>query len=212
MFAGVYVAIAWSVSPGFYDAFPNPTPYSFTCPPAIAGTNVAPKSGHEVVPVTNGVSDAASPFTEDGQVVIGFLPGAFDAAGKTSVTVNITPLATCPSPPGFRFSTNVYEITADAPLVKTATIVMQYSNLTTQPSYVYRSDSPDGPWTNIGAGSQAQLWTINARTDRLGYFGAGYPITKSTGGNQLLPATVAFLIVAVLLLSVPMAIVRRRRR
>jgi hypothetical protein len=162
--------------------------------------------------VTNGVSDADSPFTEDGQVVIGFLPGSFAAAGTQTVTVDITPVTTCPSPPGIRFSTNAYDITADAPLVKEANIVMRYSDLEPAPSWVYRADSPDGPWTNIGAGSQAQIWTINAKTNKLGYFAAGYPITKSGGSNQLLPATVALLIVAVLLLSVPLAIVRRRRR
>jgi len=55
------------------------------------------------------------------------------------------------------------------------------------------------------------VWTINARTDRLGYFAAGYPSTQSSGGNQLLPALLAFIIGAVLLLSIPLAVVRRRR-
>jgi hypothetical protein len=44
-----------------------------------------------VIKVINGVSDANSAFTDDGQVVIGFLPGAFDVTGKTSVTVDIKP-------------------------------------------------------------------------------------------------------------------------
>ncbi len=208
----VYACAAWSVAPGFYDGFTYPTPYAFTCPPPIAGSNVQPTSGYEVIPVTDGVSAESSPVTDDGQVTIDLLPGAFDAAGKQSVTVTITPLTTCAAPPGITFSTNTYDVSADAPLVKVVTLVMLYSNLTTDPSFIYRADDPAGPWTNIGAGSQAKPWTINARTDKLGYFAAGYPTTKSSGSSQLLPATVAFLIIAVLVLSVPMALVRRRRK
>ena len=210
--AVLYVCIAWSVAPGFYDGIVNPTPYAFTCPPPIAGANVPPRSGHEVIPVVNGVSDPSAPFTDDGQFVIDLLPGAFDAQGKTSVTVDITPLPNCPSPPGVHISTNVYEVTADAPLTKEAIVVMVYSNLVTDPSYVYRADDPAGPWTNIGANAQARLWTIDTKTSKLGYFVAGYPITKSSGGGQLLPATVAFLIVAVLLASIPLTLSRRRKR
>ena len=32
--------------------------------------------------------------------MIGFLPGAFDVTGKTSVTVDIKPISPCPKPAG----------------------------------------------------------------------------------------------------------------
>jgi len=203
--AAFYLAAAWMVAPGFYDGFAPPQPYNFVCPPAQAGANLPPASGHLVIKVINGVSDANSAFTDDGQVVIGFLPGAFDVTGKTSVTVDIKPVSPCPNSPGLHFSTNVYEITADATLIKSSTLVLRY-----------RAESPDGPWTNIGASAQAQIWTVDTKTDKLGYFAAGYPSNSvSSGGrsgsSQILPVTIAVLIVAVLVGGIPLTILRRRQ-
>ncbi len=214
--AVVYLVAAWMVAPGFYDGFAPPQPYNFVCPPPQAGANSPPASGHLVIKVVNGVSDADSAFTDDGQVVIGFLPGSFDVTGKTTVTVDITPVSPCPNPPGLHFSTNTYHITADAPLVKSATLVMRYSNLVVDPSFVYRADNPNGPWTNIGASAQAQIWTIDTKTDKLGYFAAGYPsnsVSKGGGGasSQILPVTIALLILAVLVGGIPLTILRRRQ-
>ena len=214
--AAFYLAAAWMVAPGFYDGFAPPQPYNFVCPPAQAGANLPPASGHLVIKVINGVSDANSAFTDDGQVVIGFLPGAFDVTGKTSVTVDIKPVSPCPNSPGLHFSTNVYEITADATLIKSSTLVLRYSNLVVDPSFVYRAESPDGPWTNIGASAQAQIWTVDTKTDKLGYFAAGYPSNSvSSGGrsgnSQILPVTIAVLIVAVLVGGIPLTILRRRQ-
>src|SRR5207244_9710195 len=104
-----YSLAAWMVAPGFYDGFGPPQPYNWTCPPPQAGSNIKPSSGHLDIKVINGKSDVESAFTEDGQLVIGFLPGAFDVTGKTSVAVDITPLPTCPQPTGLRFVTNVYQ-------------------------------------------------------------------------------------------------------
>jgi hypothetical protein len=213
--AAFYLGAAWMVAPGFYDGFAPPQPYNFVCPPPQAGANLPPASGHLVIKVINGVSDANSAFTDDGQVVIGFLPGAFDVTGKTSVTVDIKPVSPCPNPPGLHFSTNGYDITADAPLVKSSTLVMRYSNLVVDPSFVYRADSPSGPWANIGASAQAQIWTIDTKTDKLGYFAAGFPsnsVSKGAGGSsQILPVTIAVLIVAVIVGGIPLTILRRRQ-
>ena len=214
--AAFYLAAAWMVAPGFYDGFAPPQPYNFVCPPAQDGANLPPASGHLVIKVINGVSDANSAFTDDGQVVIGFLPGAFDVTGKTSVTIDIKPVSPCPHSPGLHFSTNVYEITADATLIKSSTLVLRYSNLVVDPSFVYRAESPDGPWTNIGASAQAQIWTVDTKTDKLGYFAAGYPSNSvSSGGrsgsSQILPVTIAVLIVAVLVGGIPLTILRRRQ-
>src|SRR4029077_3681504 len=97
-------------APGFYDGFAPPQPYNFVCPPSQAGANSPPTSGHLVIKVINGVSDANSAFTDDGQEGIGFLPGAFDVTGKTSVTVDIRHVTPCPNPSGLHFSTNTYQI------------------------------------------------------------------------------------------------------
>jgi len=213
--AALYLATAWMVAPGFYDGFAPPQPYNFVCPPPQAGANSAPASGHLVIKVINGVSDANSAFTDDGQVVIGFLPGAFDVTGKTNVTVDIKPVSPCPKPAGLHFSTNTYQITADAPLLKSSTLVMRYSNLVADPSFVYRADTVDGPWKPIEVSAQAQVWTIDSKTDKFGYFAAGYPQgAVSTGGgagSQILPVTIAILIVLVLVGGVPMTILRRRQ-
>jgi len=210
-----YIVAAWSVAPGFYDGFAPPQAYNFVCPPPQAGANAQPSSGHLNIKIINGSSDPNSAFTDDGQLVIGFLPGAFDVTGRSSVNVTITPASPCPNPSGLRFVTNTYLITADAPLVKSSNLVMRYSNVAQDPSYIYQAKTVDGPWTQLKAAQQAQLWTVATQTDQLGYFSAGFPSSAiSTGGSsnqQILPIIVAVLIVAVLLAGLPLTVMRRRR-
>jgi hypothetical protein len=212
-----YVVAAWMVAPGFYDGFGPPQPYNWTCPPPQAGANVKPSSGHQVIKVLNGKSDANSAYTEDGQIVIGFLPGAFDVSGKTTITVDITPLPTCPQRAGLQFVTNVYEITADAPLIQPANLTVRFSNLEPQPDNIYGTDDPNGPWQSLGHNPEAAPFTIDTKTTRLGYFAAGYTIGSppsggvTVGGGQVLPIVVAVLIVVVVLAGLPLALVRRRR-
>ncbi len=215
-----YVMAAWAVAPGFYDGFAPPEPYCFVSPPPqAAGSNCRPKAGHQTINVIRGVSDANSAYTNDGgQLVIGFLPGAFDVTGKTSVSVDITPEATFPDATGLRFVTNVYLVTADAPLVKDANIVLRYSDLVPDPSAIYFAPSAGGTWTSIGAAPQSQYWTKESTTHRLGYFAAGYPANVTprpgavtVGGGQILPIVVAVVIVVVVLAGLPLAMLRRRR-
>lgn len=202
------------VAPGFYDGF-APQPYNWTSPPpqAAAG-NIQPRPGHLVIKVIDGVSDANSAFTEDGQVVIGFLPGAFDVTGKTSVTIDIKPESTFPAPTGLHFATNVYLVTADAPLVKDANLVLRYSDLVPAPSHVYLATSADGQWKSIG-GADTGSFAIQTTTSKLGYLAAGYPgnatSRTSSGASQLLPIAVAVLILGVVVAGIPLAVVRRRR-
>jgi hypothetical protein len=212
-----YAVAAWMVAPGFYDGFGPQQPYNWTCPPPQAGANVKPSSGHLDIKVVGGVSDANSAFTQDGQVIIGFLPGVFDATGKTTISVDITPLPTCPQPAGIRFVTNVYQITASAPLVKPAILELRYSNLEPAPTNMYFASDPAGPWKSIGAAQQSQPFIIQASTQSFGYFAAGYssasppPGVVSVGGGQVLPIVVAALIGLVILAGVPLAILRRRQ-
>jgi hypothetical protein len=212
----VYLLAAWTVAPGFYDGFVPPQPYNWVSPPPQAAPgNLQPRSGHLDIKVIGGVSDANSAFTDDGQVVIGFLPGAFDATGKTSISVDITPESTFPAPGGVHFSTNVYLITADAPLAKSANLVLRYSDLVPAPSFVYRAADANSAWTNIGASAVSQQFTIQTTTSPLGYFAAGYPANaaraSSSRASQLLPIAVAVLILGVLVAGIPLAMVRRRR-
>lgn len=213
-----YMLAAWMVAPGFYDGFGPPMPYNWTCPPPQAGANAKPGPGHTDIKVIGGVSDAASAYDRDGQIVIGFLPGAFDGTGKTVVSVVVTPFPTCPQPPGIQFVTNVYQVTASAPLVKSSDLVLRYSNLEPAPSDIYFASDPAGPWKGLGIAQQAQPYTVVASAKQLGYFAAGYlsaspaPGTPSLGGgSQTLPIIVAVLIVLVVLAGVPLAMLRRRQ-
>jgi hypothetical protein len=213
-----YAVAAWMVAPGFYDGFGPPQPYNWTCPPPQAGANTKPSAGHLDIKVIGGVSDANSAYDRDGQIVIGFLPGAFDSTGKTTISVDVTPLPTCSQPPGIQFVTNVYQVTASAPLAKSANLVLRYSNLEPAPADVYYASDPAGPWKSIGAAQQAQPFTIVTSTKSFGYFAAGYASASPPpgavsvgGGNQTLPIIVAVLIVLVVLAGVPLAILRRRQ-
>ena len=212
----IYLVAAWMVAPGFYDGFTPPQPYNFTCPPPQAGANKKPLAGHAVINVINGKSDANSAYADDGQIVIGFLPEAFNPGGQTTITVDITPYPTCPQPPGVRFVTNIYHITASATLVKDANVTMLYSNLEPAPGAIYHADDPNGPWTSIGAQSQAQPYTTWQKTRSFGYFAAGYPSSSpppapTIGGGQTLPIIGAVLIVIVILAGLPLAVLRRRQ-
>lgn len=213
-----YLIAAWMVAPGFYDGFGPRAPYNWTCPPPQAGANQKPSSGHVDIRVINGASDANSAFADDGQIVIGFLPGAFDITGKTSISVDITPTTTCRGAPGLQFVTNVYHITASAPLVKPSNLVLLYSALEAAPTDVYFATDPAGPWKSIGASRQAQPYTIDTTTSAFGYFAAGYKGSSKSpgsggggGSTQLLPIVVAVLIVLVVLAGLPLAVLRRRR-
>lgn len=212
--AAVYLLGAWMVAPGFYDGFQPLVPYNWVSPPPQAPPgNAPPKSGHVVINVVGGVSDAGSAYTDDGQIDLGFLPGAFNVAGKTSVSVDLKPEATFPTPTGMQFVTNVYLVTADAPLVKQSNVVMIYSNILPAPSFIYLAPDANGAWKSIG-GADSANFTIQSRTSQLGYFAAGYPgnaTSKSSSSSQLLPIAVAVLIVGVLIAGIPLAMFRRRR-
>lgn len=217
----VYMVAAWMVAPGFYDGFGPVQPYNWTCPPPQAGANQKPSSGHQDINVIGGVSDANSAYTADGQIVIGFLPGAFNATGKATISVDITPLPTCPKAPGIQFVTNVYAVTANAPLRQGpnlgSNIELVYSNLMPAPTDVYNASDPAGPWKSIGSAQQSRQFVIFTRTTTVGYFAAGYPSASpppgavTVGGGQVLPIVVAALIVLVVLAGLPLAILRRRR-
>jgi len=210
-----YVAVAWQVAPGFYDCCAPPVVYNWVSPPPFVTGNQPPKSGHRDIKVIGGVSDADSAATDDGQLVMSFLPGVFDGAGRTSISVDIHPVANYPAPGGFKFVTNVYLVSASAPLVKAANVDMIFSNVLPAPSNIYNAPADGGVWKSIGPNPQAQPYTINSETSQFGYFAVGFPASAVSGGgfeSQVLPIVAALLIVGVLIAGVPLAIVRRRNR
>lgn len=217
--AAAYLLAAWMVAPGFYDGFTPQSPYNWVSPPPEAPPgNIQPSSGHAVIKVSNGVSEAASAFTDDGQLVVGFLQGAFNAAGQSTITVDIKPQATFPNPDGLHFATNVYLISASATLNQHANLVLAYSDIVPAPSDVYHAAASGGAWKSIGAAQQSRPFTIDTSMSDFGYFAAGYPSnftpppgTVTVGGGQLLPIAVAVLIVGVVVAGIPLAMVRRRR-
>lgn len=213
--AVAYVLAAWTVAPGFYDGFGPTNQYRWTCPPPQAGANQAPLPGHLDLAVVNGQSQPSVAVTNDGQFAMDFLPGAFDATGRTTISIDITPTATCPHPSKIDLVTNTYSVTASAPLVSAADLSMTYSNLEPDPSKIYLAQGLDGPWTSLGATPQVAPYVIATRTTKLGYFAAGYPKPAGnqgpTVGGSILPVIVAALIVIVLLAGLPLAAARRRQ-
>ena len=214
--AAVYTVAAWMVAPGFYDGFGPQQPYNWVCPPPQAGANLKPSSGHLVINVIGGVSDANSAFTNDGQIVIGFLPGAFDATGKTSITVDITPLATCPNPQGVKLVTNVYQITADAPLKQQANLEMVFSNLLPAPIDIYTRRRPDRslPAARVATDTAVRPPGPDPLTGLFrGRLLRGLAAARGGDGRRGAAASDrrAGLIVVVVLGGLPLAIMRRRR-
>ena len=217
--AGAYTVAAWSVRPGFYDGFSQQTPYNWVSPPpALTPGNLPPKSGTCTANVVNGEVEPKSCFTDDGQAILSFVPGAFaPPVTGTSVTVDIKPVDTYPAPQGFGLGTNVYLVSANSKLVKPAVITLRYSDAVQAPGYVYTSESEAGPWRSIGASNVAAPFTVAQRTSTLGYFAGGIPgghagggSTAVVGGGQTLPIIVAGVIVLVILAGIPLALLRRR--
>jgi hypothetical protein len=215
--AVLYVLAAWQVAPGFYDGFAPPQPYSWVSPPPGVQNPGPPQSGQASIKVTRGVVDPGSAFTNDGQAMLSWVPGAFaPPAGGGTVTVRIKPVGDQPGPPGVRLTTNVYQITASSQLVKGAVVTLRYSDQLPAPSALWVDDQ-SGRWRSLGSSPNAATFTIIATTTSLGYFAAGYPanVTPPAGaarvsGGQLLPILVAAAILLVVLAGVPLAVLRRK--
>lgn len=212
--ACAYVLASWAVAPGFYDCCATAPIYNWVCPPpGLVAGNLPPQSGQAAIRVVGGASDAGSAITGDGQIAVGFVPGAFDGTGKSTISVTITPVSPCPTPAGLHFATNTYLVMATAQLVKNANVKLDYSGSVPAPGNVYFAPSSNGPWTSLGAALTAQPYTIDTTARQLGYFAAGFSANATSSGSasQLLPIAVAALIAAVLIAGIPLAVLRRRR-
>jgi hypothetical protein len=213
----LYALAAWAVVPGFYDGIAPPQAYRrVSPPPALRATNQPPLSGHGTVKVgTQGIVDPGNVFTQDGQAALSFLPGSFVAPpGNASVTVDIEPEATYPTPTGFRLATNVYCFTSSSPLVagKDPLVTLQFPTDSSAPTDVYEY-TPGGTWQKLGSSGSAAPYYIAARAAKLGCFAGGYlpgavPPAGSFGSS--LPVVAAIAVGIVVLAGIPLLVLRRR--
>jgi hypothetical protein len=198
--AAIFVVVRTAVggSRPFLDGYTPPPPYRWVSPPPnLAKTNQVPTGGTTTIGLTDGSSDAAGAFTDDGQITVSFNPGTFsDSTGQTGVQVQITPLVPQPaSPAGVIADGNVYSMKATyVPNGKPATVLhtpvlldMRYPSH--KPDAIYRIDGKN--WTPLDNSTvQDLLLTIDARTTQLGTFAAAHqasgPTQKSGGQNPLI--------------------------
>jgi hypothetical protein len=221
--AAAYTVAAWSVAPGFYDGFQPAVPYHWVAPPPqFAKGNTPPAAGRGAIKVAaNGQSEAATVLTDDPlapQCLLSVIPGAFQSSPeRPPVVLDIKPVAAFPAPPpGIKFLTNVYLVTASQPLVKDAIITLSYSDGQPAPSTIYRADQSGEGWSGIGSTASHAPWTISVQTRKLGYFAAGYDTARGAtgprlGGGQILPIITALAIVIVVIAGLPLALAQRRR-
>jgi hypothetical protein len=189
------VAVAFLVVRGatggtrpFLDGYTPPPPYRWVSPPPnLAKNNQPPTGGATTIGLTDGSSDAAGAFTDDGQITVSFNPGTFtDSTGQTGVLVQITPLVPQPaSPAGVIVDGNVYSMKATfVPNGKPATVLhtpvlldMRYPSH--KPDAVYRVEGTN--WTALDNSTvQELLLTIDARSTELGTFAAAHQASSGT--------------------------------
>jgi hypothetical protein len=221
--AAAYTVAAWSAAPGFYDGFGQAVPYRWVNPPPqFAKGNQPPAAGHDTIKIAaGGQSEPATATTDDPltpQCLLSVTPGAFQTPpDRSPVVVDIKPLAAFPPPPpGIKFLTNVYLLTASQPLAKDAIVSLSFSDGQPAPSAIYRAEQSGGSWTDIGSTGASAPWSISVKTGKLGYFAAGYDTAKGAagprlGGGQVLPIITALAIVIVVIAGLPLALMRRRR-
>ena len=172
----------------FLDGYTPPPPYRWVSPPpSLAKNNQPPTGGTTTIGLTDGSSDPAGAFTDDGQITVSFNPGTFtDSTGQTGVLVQITPIAPQPpTPAGLVADGNVYSMKATfVPSGKPATVLhtpvlldMRYPSR--KPDAIYRVEGSN--WTPLENSTvQDLLLTIDARTAQLGTFAAGHRTGSAT--------------------------------
>jgi hypothetical protein len=223
--AALYVLIAWSVAPGFYDGFSYPRYAYVSPPPFLASDNVQPKPGAgELAIGPDGkviggiVNTRDQPQPQTTIVVVGGTL-APPSSGRP-VKIEIAPYAIQVQPPGITLEGNIYCIAANTTLMpQSKALVSLYGPPDAPPpTTIYRSpDDRQGPWIALsGAKLDPVTNFISSSTDSLGCFAVGYTPPYPGGGLRLggpiLPIVTAAVIVLVLLAGIPLAIRRRRHQ
>jgi hypothetical protein len=201
----------------FFDAYTPPQPYNWVSPPpSLRHGNLSPSSGTVDIPLTNGASDPASAFTDDGQVTVSFNVGTFiGQPGQTAVRVRITPVSPQPKTPhGLVSDGNAYRVDATyvpsgAPAAPQLPVLLDLRYPLPQPDAIYRVDGTT--WTPIGGTVQILLLTIDARSSTLGTFITAYQAAApAPSSNIFSPITLGLAVLAIVAL-VLIAGVRIRR-
>jgi hypothetical protein len=218
-----YTVAAWGTAPGFYDGFAPTAPYNWVSPPSqFQVGNKPPASGHMAVKVTNGATSGIGVATDDGQAQLVLPEAAFQVtATAEQVTVDIQPAARFPSPT-FQPATNVYLISASAPLAKAAEVLLRYSGQIAPPADVYSAAGGGTSWASVPTRPTSAQYFMSISTRTLGYFVAGDSRATGGGGGQgqgsangkgppMLPLVVGGTILVVLLLGLTALLLRLHR-
>jgi hypothetical protein len=204
----------------FLDAYTPPQPYRWVSPPpAFRHGNQAPSAGEALVALTNGVSDPASAFTDDGQVTVSFNPGSFKGPpNETAVHVVITPVSPQPkSPSDIVADGNAYRIDAtyvpsgSGPAALQLPVLIDLRYPGHQPDAIYRIDGTT--WTPIGGTAQVLVLAIDTRSLELGTFIAGHQATVAAQPTSAInPITIGLVVLAIIGLSLIAGVRLGRRR
>jgi hypothetical protein len=209
----LYVLVAWSTQPGFYDGFAPPQPYRWVSPPPQSAgfTTQPPATAHEAVTTQPGVQQVGV-GTSDRQAQLLFQPGTFASA---PVVVDVQPARRFPPVSGFEPSTNVYLIGSSEPLARPATVRLLFSEVS-RTGKLYRAGFPRGPWVAIGAPDPQGLPYFQGATSTLpAYFVAGSPLSATTKraaspGLPVLQLALAGGVALILIGALPLVLLRRR--
>jgi hypothetical protein len=199
----LYVLVAWSVKPGFYDCCAAPQYDYVSPPPDLAPYNTPPTSGSDDVGAAGGVVTTRDQPIAQAAVRVGSGPAH----------IEIQPYAVS-HPQGITLEGNVYCVASGAALgsVQLSLLVPPTEPF---PSAMYEAPSRDGPWRSIGGSVDLSTYLMSAQAPALGCFAVGYPTPKRGGPGitgSLLPPVVAVLIAIVLLAGLPIAVRRRYNR
>jgi len=219
----LYVVVAWSVKPGFYDCCAAPQYDYVSPPPLLAAGNIQPSSGSGELQVRadgtvsgGQVATTDQPMPQANLFIVGGTLVAPASGGP--VVVHVTPYAPPPQTDGVSLQGNVYCVTANTSFKPQqqgllALSVPPYGPLATT---IYFSPARDGPWKAIGGRFDLNTYQTTAPISSFGCFAVGYanpnPGSAPRIGGSLLPAVAAGLIVIVLLAGIPLAVRRRHRR
>jgi hypothetical protein len=215
----LYTVTAWLTPPGFFDGLAPPQPYNWVSPPpAFRSGNKAPSAGELTVKVVNRAVPSGLAFTKDGQARLMFNAGTFSpSANADRLTIQLQPVTDFPKPVGLQLLTNVYSITASAPMAKPAVVTLTYAYNLQPPSELFFAERRDAPWRSLGASGTFAPYTITATTSSLGYFAAGSRSQASTRRAEQrstfqvnLPLVVGFLLAILALGSLPLVFLARR--
>jgi hypothetical protein len=137
--------------------------------------------------------------------------------------VEIRPAAQFPARAAFQTTTNVYLISASAPLAKPAQVQLRYSHQVAPPTNIYSAPAGATTWARLPLQPTSAQYFVSVSTPTLGYFVAGIATATAGAGAQgqgsasgegtpVLPLLIGAAVVLGLLLGLPALVLKLRRR